>query len=206
MRKMKLVIYLVVIGAAILFVGNNDLYAGGGTCPWPLSTPKRGSTTWTATLVITGEIVNVPGLPAPYLPDPPTIGPCDIFSGTYGTPTSISTYKDLLLKVHFFVRLGNSKQGYEAFSGLARDNQGFYFFYALGDYANGRIGEALVRFLTEKVSPYLPGAPYSNLVLTNVFNSVTNVETQLRIGNYGRESLQPETPLYYNADITFSTW
>jgi hypothetical protein len=193
MWKTKLAIFLVVIGVAILFVGNNDLYAGAGATPWPIGTAPKKSTTWTGTLVITGQIANVPGLPAPYLPSD-------------AVPTVSTQYKDLIVKIEFFVRLENSRLGYATFSGLARDNDGYYFFYALSDYANGRIGEALNNFLVNTVNPKLPGGPYPNIVLTSVTNDVTNVGTQLRLDQYGRESLQPETPLYLNANITVATY
>ncbi len=192
MAKTKLAISLVVIAAAFLFVGNNDLYAGGNvTNPWGLQPAPKGSTMWTGTLVITGQIANVPGLPAPYLPSD-------------ATPTVNAQFMDQLVKIEFFVRLENSKKGYATFSGLARDNDGYYFFYALSDYANGRIGEALNKFLTDKVYPNLPGGPYTG-VLTDVVNDVTNVGTQLRLNQYGQPSLQPETPLYFNANITVAT-
>ena len=195
MTKTKLAIFLVVIGVAILFAANNDLYAGAGATPWPIGTAPKKSTTWTGTLVITGEIANVPGLPAPYLP-------------ADATPTPPSTgYRDLLVKIEFFVRLQNSSLGYATFSGLARDNEGYYFFYALSDYANGRIGEALQNFLVKTVNPNLPGGPYPNIVLTSLINDVQNVGTQLRINQQtGQESLQPESPLYLNANITVGTW
>lgn len=66
--KTKLAISFLVVAAAILFAGNNDLYAGGGTNPWGTGTAPRGSTTWTGTLVITGQIANVPGLPPDAMP------------------------------------------------------------------------------------------------------------------------------------------
>ncbi len=192
MTKTKLAISLVVIGVVILFAGNHDVYAGGNVPnPWGLQLAPKGSTTWTGTLVITGQIANVPGLPAPYLPSD-------------ATPTVNAQFMDQLVKIEFFVRLENSKKGYATFSGLARDNDGYYFFYALSDYANGRIGEALNKFLTDKVYPNLPGGPYTG-VLTDVVNDVTNVGTQLRLNQYGQPSLQPETPLYFNANITVAT-
>ena len=192
MRKTKLAMSLLVIGAAILFAGNNDLYAGGNVPnPWGIQSAPKGSTIWTGTLVVTGQIANVPGLPAPYLP-------------TDATPTINSAYMDQLVKIEFFVRLENSKLGYFTFSGLARDIDGYYFFYALSDYASGRIGEALNKFLTDKVYPFLPGGAGKG-VLTGVTNDVSNVGTQLRINQYGQASLQPETPLYFNADITVAT-
>jgi hypothetical protein len=193
MRKIKLVISFLVIAVVILFAGSNDLYAGAGVAnPWGTLPAPKGSTTWTGTLVITGQIANVPGLPAPYLP-------------TDAAPTISTQYKDLIVKIEFFVRLENSKLGYATFSGLARDNDGYYFFYALSDYANGRIGEALNRFLTEKVYANLAGG-FQQGVLTAVTNDVSNVDTQLRLDQFGRESLQPETPLYFNANITVATY
>ncbi len=199
MRKAKLAISLVVIGMVILFLGSNNLYAGGGTTPWPLGLAPKGSTIWTGTLVITGQIANVPGLPAPYLPSASDVRPTITTDGSGGY-----TYIDQIVKVEFFVRLENSKKGFATFSGLARDSEGYYFFYALTDYANGRIGEALNKFLTDKVYPNLPGGPYTG-VLTDVANDVTNVGTQLRLNQYGQASLQPETPLYFNAKITVAT-
>jgi len=198
MRKTKLAIFLVVIGAAILFVGN-DLYAGAGATPWPIGAAPRKHTNWTGTLVITAEIANVPGLPTPYLPTgvTPTIVPNG--SGGY-------IYIDQLVKIQFFLRLENSRLGYATSSGLARDNAGYYFFYVLSDYASGRIGEALQNFLVHTVNPNLPGGPYSNIVLTSLTNDVTNVGTQLRVNQYGQPSLQPESPLYLNADVTVATW
>ena len=199
MRKRKLAISLVVIGAAILFAGNYDVYAGAGTNPWPIGSAPRRSTKWTGTLVITGEIANVSGLPAPGLP-------------ADAAPTISDQYKDFIVKIEFFVRLQNSRLGYATFSGLAKYEEPqqvgtqYYLFYVLTDYASGRIGEALTKFLTERVYPNLPRGPYNNGVLTSLTNSTTNVDIQLRLDPYGRESLQPETPLYYNADITVATW
>lgn len=192
MKKTKLAISFLVIGAAILIVGNNDVYGWGGVPnPWGILPAPKGSTTWTGTLVITGQIANVPGLPAPGLPND-------------ATPAVSPGFKDLILKMEFFVRLENSKKGYRTFSGLAKDDGGYYFFYALGDYANGRIGVALNKFLNDKVYPHLPGGPYQG-VLTDVTDSVTNVDLQLQLDQYGRESLQPETPLYFNGKITVAT-
>lgn len=193
MRKTKLAVSCLVIAVAILLAGSGDLYAGGGvTNPWGILPAPRVSTLWTGTLVITVQIANVPGLPAPYLPSD-------------AAPTISSQYKDLIVKIEFFVRLENTKKGYATFSGLARDNDGYYFFYALSDYANGRIGEALNKFLNDKVYPNLPGGPYSG-VLAGLTNDVTNVDTQLRVDPVsGRENLQPETPLYLNANITVAT-
>jgi len=192
MRKTKIAISFLVVAVAILFAGNNDLYAGAGVPnPWGKLPAPKGSTTWTGTLVITGQIANVPGFPVPGLPND-------------ATPAVSPGYKDLIVKIEFFVRLENSKKGYATFSGLAKDNNGYYFFYALGDYASGRIGEALNKFLAEKVYPNLPGGSYTG-VLTDVTEDKTNVDLQLQLDQYGRESLQPETPLYLNAKITVAT-
>jgi hypothetical protein len=192
MRKMKLAVSFLVIAVAILFAGNNDLYAGGGTTPWPISETPRGSTTWTGTLVITGQIANVPGLPAPGLPSD-------------SRPLVSDQYKDLIVKIEFFVRLENSKKGFGTFSGLGKDNEGYYLFYAIGDYGPGRIGEALMRFLNEKVKGYLPGGPYTDIFLTGLTEDKSNVGDQLQLVG-GRENLQPETPLYLNAKITVATY
>ncbi len=194
MRKTNIAISFLVVAVAIVFAGNYDAHGYGGVPnPWGIVSPAPRGTTWTGTLVITGQIANVPGLPAPGLPDG-------------ATPANSPGYKDLIVKVEFFVRLENSKKGYATFSGLAKDNGGYYFFYALGDYANGRIGEALNKFLTDKVYPNLPGGPYSGGALTGLTEDITNVDLQLRLDQYGRESLQPETPLYLNAKITVVTF
>jgi len=203
MRKTKLAISLAVIGAAILFAGNYDVYAGGGTSPWPINTnvPKK-STTWTGNLVITAEIANISGSPAPGLP-------ADVY------PTLGGLYQDVIVKISFFVRLENSSKGYATFSGLAKydevDSQGkvtgtYYLFYVPTHYGSGLIGAALNKFLTEKVYLNLPPGGYSNGALTSVTNGVYNVDTQLKLDQYGRQNFQPETPLYFNADITVATW
>lgn len=197
MSKMRLAVCFLVIAVAILFAGSNDLYAGSGTNPWAPGIAPKGSTIWTGTLVITGQIANVPGMPAPYLP--PDVTPTITTDGSGGY-----TYIDQIVKIEFFVRLHNSKLGSASFSGLARDAEGYYFFYALTDYANGRIGEALKRFLEEKVYPNLPGGPYTG-VLTGVTEGDQNVGAQLRTDASGRQHLQPETPLFLNADITVAT-
>ncbi|OGW52294.1 MAG: hypothetical protein A2Y81_04320 [Nitrospirae bacterium RBG_13_43_8] len=199
MRKTKTVISFVVIVVAILFAGNYDVYAGAGVPnPWGILPAPKGSTSWTGTLVITGQIANVSGLTAGLpadaapVPLPPTTG-----------------YKDQIIKIEFFVRLENSKRGYATFSGLAKYEEvgkEYYLFYALGDYANGRIGEALNKFLNDKVYPNLPGGPY-NGVLTGVTDDVTNVDIQLQVVDLqtGKQNLQAETPLYFNAKITVAT-
>jgi hypothetical protein len=202
MRKTKIAISLVVIGAVLLFAGNYDTYAGANVPdPWFKGVAPKGSTTWTGTLVITGEIANVPGLPAPGLPPD-------------AEPTISAQYKDLIVKIQFFVRLENSKKGVATFSGLGKElyppnaqiQQTYYYYYALGDYANGRIGKALQNFLNNQVYPNLPGGPWQGGVLTSVTNDQTNVDTQLELDGNGRESLQPETPLYLNAAITVATY
>jgi hypothetical protein len=208
MAKIKTAISLVLIAAAILFAGNVDVFAGAGSHGWITGTAPKGSTTWTGTLVITAEIANVPGSPAPGLPADAEPTPA---------PPSGALYKDLVVKIEFFVRLENSKKGYGTFSGLAKElftdptteiQQTYYYYYALGDYANGRIAEALDNFLKNEVYPSkdLPGGPWQGGVLTSVTNDQSNVGTQLRLDQNGRESLQPETPLYYSADITVATY
>jgi hypothetical protein len=107
-------------------------------------------------------------------------------------------YTDPVVKIQFFVRLEH-RQLDATFSGLAIDNNGYYLFYALADYASGRIGEALNRFLNEKVYPNLP-KPNSGGVLTGLTDDQTNVDIQLGSG------LQAGTPLYLNAKITVVTF
>jgi len=186
MRKTKIAISFVVIAVAILFAGNEDLYAGAGVAnPWGIVSPAPRGTQWTGSLVITGQIVDVPGLPgglpADAAPVPPETG-----------------YTDQIVKIEFFVRLEHNKLD-ATFSGLGIDNNGYYLFYALADYASGRIGEALNRFLKEKVYPNLP-KPYSGGALTGLTDDITNVDIQLSRG------LQAGTPLYLNANITVVTF
>ena len=197
MRKTKTVISFVVIVVAILFAGNYDVYAGAGVPnPWGFSSAPRGSTTWTGTLVITAQIADVPGLMAG-LP-------------TDAVPADPIVFKDQIVKIEFFVRLENSKKGSATFSGLAKnivtDSSGikhtYYLFYAIGDFLSGRIGEALNRFLANKVYPNLPGGPY-NGALTGLTEDTQNVELQLQVVGGG---LQAETPLYLNAKITVATF
>ena len=62
--KKKKTLTFAVIAMAILFAGNEDLYAGGGVeNPWGIVSPAPSGIKWTGNLVITGQIVSVPGLP-----------------------------------------------------------------------------------------------------------------------------------------------
>jgi len=192
MKKKRTVIFLAMIVVAILFAGKEDLYAGAGVPnPWGIISPIPSGTKWTGNLVITGQIVNVPGLPANLAgwPKglPPDAQPVDPASG----------YTDPIATIEFFVRLENKNQGYFTFSGVAIDNSGYYLFYPLADHATGRIGEALNRFLKDKVYPNLK--PFKGGDLTDLSDDVTNLDIQLSRG------LQPGTPLYYNANITVVT-
>jgi hypothetical protein len=114
-------------------------------------------------------------------------------------------YTDPVVKIQFFVRLENSRLGYATFSGLAKYEEPqqvgtqYYLFYVLTDYASGRIGEALNRFLNEKVYPNVP-KPNSGGALTGLTDDQTNVDIQLGSG------LQAGTPLYLNAKITVVTF
>lgn len=187
MRKTKLAISFVVIAVAILFAGNEDLYAGGGVeNPWGIVSPAPRGTVWKGSLVITGQIVDVPGLPGGLPADAAPV-PCE------------TGYLDPVVKIHFFVRLERGQLPDSTFSGLAIDNNGYYLFYPLADYASGRIGEALNRFLKEKVYPNLP-KPNSGGALTSLTDDQTNVDIQLGTG------LQAGTPLYLNAKITVVTF
>jgi hypothetical protein len=195
--KTKIVIPFLLIVVAILFAGNDGLYGSGGVPnPWGINySPPRG-TEWTGTLVITGQIADVSGLPGigtwpPAFPDAIPV---------------ITGYSDQIVKIEFFVRLENAKRGSATFSGLAKDTNG-YFFYALGDYANGRIGEALNKFLSDKVYPYLPGNGLNAKgALTDWTEDRNNVESQLTVDEYGRPRLTPESPLYYSAKIKVVTY
>jgi len=186
-------IFGILIGVAIIFTGVSTLYSSGGVPnPWGLDPSARGQQ-WTGTLVISGQIADVPGLPAGGLPPDSFI------------PLNVPGYKDQVLKIKFFVQLGNKKYPAKSFSGLGKDSNG-YLFYALGDYGSGRFGEALNTFLRQKVYPYLPGGPYTGYcVITGLSNDSNNVETQLRVDSYGRNLFNPETPLYYSATITLVT-
>lgn len=202
MRKTKIATSLVVMAVAILLAGNSDLYAGGGTTPWPIPSPVPSGTTWTGTLIITGQIQDVPGLPGCQIPNPTPppallLLPCGLPADA--TPAAPSDFKDQIVKIEFFVRLETKKQ-FATFSGGAIDNDGYYLFYAVGDFFNGRIGEALGRFLNEKVAPNLPGGPYAHAVLAaSPTDGQTNVDRQLAVGGPG---LQVGTPLYLNTKIT----
>jgi hypothetical protein len=185
MRKSNKVFPFLVLALAVLFAGSADVYGSGGLeNPWGLVSPAPRGTEWTGTIVMTAQIADVPGLPNG-LP-------------AEAAPTILPGYNDQVVKIGFFLRLGN-KKGEFTFSGLAMDDEGYYLFYALGDYASGRIGEALNRFLREKVYPFLP--PYTNGALINLLGT-NNVEYQLQVGR----GLQAETPLYYNAKITVVTY
>jgi hypothetical protein len=115
-------------------------------------------------------------------------------------------YKDQVIKIKFFVQLANKKYLATSYSGLGRDSNGYYLFYALGDYGNLRYGDALNTFLKQKVYPYLPGGPYTGYcAVTSLSQESNNVETQLRTDTYGRNLFNAETPLYYSATITLVT-
>ena len=187
MRKTKMAIYFVVIAVAILLAGNNDLYAGAGVAnPWGIVTPAPPGIQWKGSLVITAQIVDVSGLPGGLPPDAAPVPP-------------ETGYLDPAVKIHFFVRFERGQLPDSTFSGLAIDNNGYYLFYPLADYASGRIGEALNRFLNEKVYPNLP-KPNKGGVLTSLTDDQTNVDIQLGSG------LQAGTPLYLNAKITVVTF
>lgn len=189
MRRTTKAILFVLIAAAILFAGNDGLYAMGGVPnPWGIVSPAPRGIAWTGTLVMTAQIADVPGLPGGL--------PAD------AAPADSLVYKDQIVKIEFFVRLENSKKGSATFSGLAKDLDGYYLFYAIGDYASGRIGEALNKFLSDRVYPNLPGGPYSGGAFTGLTEGTTNVDFQLRVG----QGLQAETPLYFNAKITAVTY
>ena len=191
MKKRKIVIPFVLIAVAIFFAGSSDVSATGGVPnPWGIVSPAPRGTEWTGTLVITGQIADVSGLPGGLPGD--------------AVPLVSPGYKDQIVKIEFFVRL-ETRKGSATFSGLARDNDGYYLFYALGDYGSGRIGEALNKFLSDKVYPNLPGGPY-NGTLTALTEGSDNVEFQLQVDPQGRQLLQAGTPLYYNAKITVVTW
>ena len=117
-------------------------------------------------------------------------------------PEELPGYTDQVVKLGFFVRLENKKLGWDTFSGLARDEVGYYLFWALGDYFSERIGEALNKFLSERVYPDLPGNTGTDGCLVEWYEEKNNVEYQLQnfIG------LDPESPLYYSAKITVATY
>ena len=102
--------------------------------------------------------------------------------------------------IKFFVRLENAKKGLATFSGLGIDNEGYYLFYALGDYT-GRITDALHNFLEATVYPNL--FPYATGTLADLTESGNNVVSQLSVTGTG---LQAGTPLYYNAKIKIVTY
>ena len=183
MTKTKIVIPFLLIAAAVLFAGNNGVYGSAGVPnPWrTVSTAPKG-TEWTGTLVITGRIVDVTGLPAGLLP-----------AGAEPAPG----YQDQIVKIEFFVRLENAKRASFTFSGVAIDDNEYYLFYAVGDYT-GRITDALHNFLENKVYPKL--SSNGTGALTEVTGSSNNVETQLVYG------LQAGTPLYYSAKIKVVTY
>ena len=189
MRRTKITILFVLIAAAFLIARNDGLYAAAGVPnPWGIVSPAPRGIAWTGTLVMTAQIADVPGLPGGL--------PAD------AKPTDNPGYRDQIVKIEFFVRLENSKKGSATFSGLAKDIDGYYLFYALGDYGSGRIAEALNKFLRDRVYPNLPGGPYSGGAFTGLTESTTNVDIQLQAGR----GLQAETPLYFNAKITVVTY
>lgn len=201
MRKTKIMISFVLIAAAILFAGNELLL--GSSCPtdpWGIVSPAPRGTEWTGTLVITAQIADVSSLPAGLPGD--------------ANPLVIAGYKDQIVKIAFFVRLENSKKGSATFSGLAKyileDPPGveheYYLFYALGDYCSGRIGDALKKFLSDKVYGYLPlNATNAKGALTGLTEPDDTV-VQLQVDNTGRQLLQAGTPLYYSAKIKVVTY
>jgi hypothetical protein len=197
MKNKQSMIFGIFVATAILLAGSSLLYgAGGVTNPWGLN-PSATGTAWTGTLVISGQIVDVSGLPAGGLSD--TFYPLVLPGG----------YQDQVVKLKFFVNLSNNaKKNPATFSasGLGKDSSGYYLFYALGDYGSGRFGDALNTFLKQKVYPNLPGGPYTgSCALKSLSNDSNNVETQLRVDSYGRNLFVPETPLYYSATITIVT-
>jgi hypothetical protein len=189
MKNRRIVLPILVVAAAILFAGSSDAYATACSAnPWGINYSAPRGTDWTGTIVVNIEIADVSGLPAG-LPE-------------WATPVDSPGYTDYIVKIDFVVKLENKKNGFGTFSGLAVDNDGYYLFYALGDYCSERIGEALNRFLQEKVYPKLPGGPYANGALTSVTETSGNVEYQLQVGR----GLQAGTPLYHSAKITVVTW
>ena len=104
--KTKRAISFAVIVVAILFAGNEDLYAGAGVeNPWGIVSPAPSGTKWTGNLVITGDILDVPGLAVNHAgwPKglPPGALPIDPATGC----------TDPIAKIEFFVRLENKNQG-----------------------------------------------------------------------------------------------
>jgi hypothetical protein len=191
MANTKLTLFVKLFMMACLFIGLNNVYGAGGVPnPWGLTPTTRG-TEWTGILVISGQIADVPGLPAG-LPD-------NYF------PLNVPGYKDQVVKIKFFVRLGNKKYSGTSYSGMGRDVNNNYLFYALGDYGSGRLGEALNKFLADKVYPNLPGGPY-NGALTELTEESNNVESQLVTDPYGRNLFKAESPLFYSANIKVVTY
>jgi hypothetical protein len=85
-------IFGMLIAMAIIFAGFSNLYGAGGVPnPWGLN-PSASGTAWSGTLVMTGQIADVPGLPAG-LPDGDTF-----------LPLLVPGYKDQVVKIKFFVR------------------------------------------------------------------------------------------------------
>ena len=83
MRKTKIAVSFVVIAVAILFAGNEDLYAGAGVPnPWGIVSPAPRGTQWKGSLVITAQIVDVPGLPGGLPADAAPVAP---ETGYYGS-------------------------------------------------------------------------------------------------------------------------
>jgi len=185
MMKRRMTFTCFLVGIGMVFLASSGAHASGGLeNPWGIDYSNPKGTNWEGTIFMTAEIADVPGLPAG-LPE-------------YAAPAGVPGYNDRVVKIGFFIKLENKKLGFVTFSGLAFDFDGFYLFYALGDYASGRIGEALNKFLEERVYPRLPGGPYAGGSLTGMEESSGNVEFQLQEGR----GLRAETPLYYSAKIT----
>jgi hypothetical protein len=190
MKKKPTISFGMLIATVIIFAGSPDLYAGGGVPnPWGLQTAT--GTSWTGTLVIHGQIADFPSLPDGL--------PADSY------PQNSLTQQDHVVKLKFFVRLAGKKPPSYTFSGSGKDIDGKNLFYALGDWASGRLGEALNRFLIEKVCPNLPGYT-KTCALTGLVEGQNNVEDQFTVDGFGRPTaLKVETPLFYNAVITVVT-
>jgi hypothetical protein len=193
MSKSKIVFSFLLVSVALWIGGASVVHGTGGLeNPWGID-PKAKGTRWTGTIVMAGEIADVSGLPAGLPED--------------ALPLLVPTLKDQIIKIKFFLKLDNSQSEPRTFSGLAKDNEGYYLFYALGDYASTRIGEALNRFLSEKVYPFLPGGPWSGGAIKAMGETSNNVESQLLIDpDTGVQFLKAESPLYYSAKITIVTW
>ena len=194
MNKLKILFPFLLVAVAVCLGVNSVVHATGGLPnPWGIDSKAKGIR-WKGTIVMTAEIADVSGLPAGLPGD------------ALPLPPAVTTHKDQIVKIKFFLKLENAGLGLAAtFSGLAKDNDGYYLFYALGDYASGRIGEALNKFLNDKVYSNLPGDPWTVGAIKAMEESSNNVEEQLRVDELGVQYLQAETPLYYSAKITVVT-